>query len=102
MGDLVRIWSIRLSDVNRLYGRQLELRADMEAMESRALQRLMTVNEIAEYLQVKPSTIYQWTHQGYIPHVKLGNRVRFRLSQIDVWIEKKAKNGRALRSVNVL
>jgi excisionase family DNA binding protein len=62
----------------------------------------MTVNEIAEYLQVKPSTIYQWTHQGYIPHVKLGNRVRFRLSHVDRWIERKSKNGRAFRGVDVV
>jgi excisionase family DNA binding protein len=34
--------------------------------------KLLTPQEIAEYLGVKPSTIYQWTHQGFIPHVKLG------------------------------
>ncbi len=63
-------------------------------MKPDAFQRLMTVEEIAEYLQVKPSTIYQWTHTGFIPHVKLGNRVRFRLSQVDRWVEKKAVEGR--------
>jgi excisionase family DNA binding protein len=71
-------------------------------MKPEAFRRLMTVDEIADYLQVKPSTIYQWTHQGYIPHVKLGNRVRFRLSQVDRWVERRSKNGRAFRSVNVL
>ena len=71
-------------------------------MKPDAFQRLMTVEEIAEYLQVKPSTIYQWTHQRFIPHVKLGNRVRFRLSQVDRWVEGKANNGKFSKKVEVL
>ena len=66
------------------------------------MQKLLTVEEIAEYLQVKPSTIYQWTHQGFIPHVKLGNRVRFRLSQVDRWIERRENNGRTLKRLQIL
>ncbi|MFQ5870167.1 MAG: helix-turn-helix domain-containing protein, partial [Candidatus Zixiibacteriota bacterium] len=38
------------------------------------MDQLLTVEEIAEYLNLKPSTIYQWTHQGFIPHIKLGSR----------------------------
>jgi PTS system nitrogen regulatory IIA component len=57
------------------------------------MDKLLTVQQIAEYLQIKPSTIYQWTHQAYIPHLKPGNLVRFRLSQVDRWLEKKTKNG---------
>ena len=62
----------------------------------------MTVEEVADYLQVKPSTIYQWTHTGFIPHVKLGNRGRFRLCQVDEWIERKAKDGRLTRGTRIL
>jgi PTS system nitrogen regulatory IIA component len=58
------------------------------------MDKLLTVQQIAEYLQIKPSTIYQWTHQAYIPHLKPGNLVRFRLSQVDRWLEKKRKMGR--------
>jgi excisionase family DNA binding protein len=53
-------------------------------------EKLFKVQQIAEYLQVKPSTIYRWTHQEMIPHLKLGNLVRFRMSQLDRWLEKKA------------
>ncbi len=66
------------------------------------MQKLLTVEEIAEYLQVRPSTIYQWTHQGFIPHVKLGNRVRFRLSQVDRWVEKKSCEGRLKNNLHVI
>jgi nitrogen PTS system EIIA component len=66
------------------------------------MEPLLTVEEIAKYLKVQPSTIYQWTHQGYIPHIKIGNLVRFRVSQIDEWLEKKANNGRPTSRVQVL
>ncbi len=71
-------------------------------MKPETFQRLLTVEEIADYLQVKPSTIYQWTHQGFIPHVKLGNRVRFRLCQVDRWIERRAKDGRLSNKIRVI
>lgn len=66
------------------------------------MQKLLTVEEIADYLQVRPSTIYQWTHQGFIPHVKLGNLVRFKQFQIDRWVEKKANNGRPNTKISIL
>ncbi len=70
-------------------------------MKPEAFQRLLTVEEIADYLQVKSSTIYQWTHQGYIPHVKLGNRVRFKLSQVDKWVERRVvKEKISMRKLN--
>jgi excisionase family DNA binding protein len=65
------------------------------------MERLLTVDQIAAYLQVKPSTIYQWTHEGYIPHVKLGNLVRFRVSTVEGWLEKREVSGKAKRKMPV-
>lgn len=47
----------------------------------------MTVNETSEYLNVKPSTIYQWAKVGGIPHFKLGKMIRFKREEIDTWME---------------
>jgi excisionase family DNA binding protein len=58
------------------------------------MEHLLTVDEIAKYLKVQPSTIYQWTHQGFIPHIKIGNAVRFRQSCIDQWLEEQSRKGR--------
>jgi len=63
--------------------------------------RLLTASEMAEILGVKPSTIYQWTHQRFIPHVKLGRLVRFNLEKVMKWVEKKESNGREKRKVEV-
>jgi excisionase family DNA binding protein len=70
---------------------------DGGGMKFEVFQRPLTAEQVADYLQVRPSTIYQWTHTGYIPHVKLGNRVRFRLSQADGWIEKKSKSEKSMK-----
>ncbi|MDX9857935.1 MAG: helix-turn-helix domain-containing protein [candidate division Zixibacteria bacterium] len=48
----------------------------------------------SELLGVKLSTIYQWTHIGYIPHFKLGRFVRFREREVGRWLDSKAINGR--------
>ena len=66
------------------------------------MEKLLTPQEIAEVLGVQPSTIYQWTHQGYIPHVKIGKFVRFRENDVAIWVENKIINGRKTRMVSIL
>ena len=65
------------------------------------MENLLTPQEIADVLGVKASTIYQWTHEEYIPHVKLGRFVRFRQSQVERWLEKHENGGRKRRKVEV-
>ncbi len=48
---------------------------------------LLTIEQLSEYIGVKPSTIYQWTHYKKIPYIKLGSFVRFDPDdQIDSWV----------------
>lgn len=46
---------------------------------------IMTLEEVAEYLRLKPQTIYTWAQEGRIPAAKLGNQWRFKKSIIDRW-----------------
>jgi excisionase family DNA binding protein len=46
------------------------------------MERLLTVSEVAQLLQVKPSTVYTWVREGKIPHTKIGRLIRFTLDQI--------------------
>ncbi|MEO7861414.1 MAG: helix-turn-helix domain-containing protein [Nitrospirales bacterium] len=48
---------------------------------------LMTVKEVSQWLQVKPSTLYVWAEQGMIPHLKLGRLLRFEHDEIDMWLQ---------------
>ena len=46
---------------------------------------IMTLEEVAEYLRLKPQTIYSWAQEKKIPAAKLGREWRFKKSIIDVW-----------------
>ena len=48
---------------------------------------IMTVEEVAKYLKLKPQTVYKWAQEGRIPGTKLGKEWRFRRSILDEWID---------------
>ena len=53
------------------------------------MDKLLTIDELAEVLTVKKSTIYQWVHLGLIPHMKVGRLLRFREEDIQKWLISK-------------
>ncbi len=52
---------------------------------------LLTREEAAEYLNVRPQTLALWATTGRydLPMVRVGRRVRYRLSDLDRWIAKR-------------
>ena len=48
---------------------------------------ILTIDEVADYLRLKPQTIYKWSQEKRIPAVKLGKEWRFRRSVIDKWFD---------------
>jgi excisionase family DNA binding protein len=52
---------------------------------------LMTVEELAKYLKIKPDTIYKKVRKGELPAIKLGKLVRFPKELIDEWIVEQAQ-----------
>ena len=51
-------------------------------------ERLLNVKQVAEYLQLKESTIYSWAQDAKIPAIKIGRTWRFRRSDLDAWLER--------------
>jgi excisionase family DNA binding protein len=49
---------------------------------------IMTIEDVAKYLKLKPQTIYTWVQDGKIPGAKLGKEWRFRKSVIDKWFDE--------------
>jgi excisionase family DNA binding protein len=50
-------------------------------------EKLMTIDEVAEYLRVKKRTVYDWLKKEKIPAVKTVGQWRFKRQQIDSWLE---------------
>lgn len=43
---------------------------------------ILTVEQLAEFLQVKASTVYKWAEIGQIPSFKFGTCLRFNLNEV--------------------
>ncbi len=70
----------------------------MKSEEQRAMRAaspVMTVKQLADYLQCHPSTIYRMLHQGKFVNCvfKVGSDHRFIKSAIDAWIAGLADGG---------
>ncbi len=57
--------------------------------------KVLTVNELAEYLRVHRSTIYRLLKKGLLPGFKIGSDWRFNVEVIDQW---RMKQGEVLLS----
>lgn len=58
-------------------------------------ERLMSVQELADYLDVPVKTIYAWRYHGHGPRgFRVGRHVRFRWHDVQVWLsEQMAADG---------
>jgi len=51
---------------------------------------IMTVKQVAKYLQMDEHTIYKLARSGQIPSVKIAGQWRFKKDVIDKWISEKS------------
>jgi excisionase family DNA binding protein len=59
------------------------------------MDKFFNVEELSQFLRVKKSTVYDWTHKGLIPFYKIHKLVRFRESEINEWLKtKRQKTGK--------
>ena len=52
-----------------------------------ALERLYTVDQVAELFSLKKKTIYTWAEKRRIPSYRIGKALRFRESELREFIE---------------
>jgi len=58
------------------------------------MERLLTIEDVCDLLQVSKSLVYKWVHYQFIPHLKIGTKVRFKQSQIENWLKRREHKGR--------
>ena len=49
---------------------------------------LLTVEQAAAYLSIRPWTLRHWVSDRRVTYVKMGNRVRFRVRDLDAFIAR--------------
>ena len=53
-----------------------------------AVKRLLTVGEMAGYLQISNATVYRMVRSGDIPCVRVGRSIGFRLAAVEARLEE--------------
>ena len=54
---------------------------------------IMTIDALAEYLQISRSTLYKLVQDGKLPGQKVGKRWRFHKEAIDEWLKQHPDKG---------
>ncbi len=68
------------------------------------MKEILTVKQVAQYLQMNEHTIYRLARSGVIPSVKISGQWRFKKGLIDKWITENSmqriRNGRKTKKWN--
>lgn len=51
------------------------------------VERWISLEDIARHLDVSKDTIRAWIKKGTIPYHKVGRQYKFRVSEVDSWVE---------------
>ena len=65
------------------------------------MEKLLTIHQLSELIQIKPRTIYDWVHIGFIPHYRFPKGVRFREKDVFEWLERRKRKGRKSYKIQI-
>ncbi|MBE8518121.1 helix-turn-helix domain-containing protein [Amycolatopsis sp. H6(2020)] len=52
--------------------------------------KLLSIDDVADYLGVPKNTLYQWRTKGYGPTGRrIGKYVRYRSEDVDAWVDQQ-------------
>ena len=60
-------------------------------MENNSIGRWMTLKEAAAHLNVSTSYLYQKGDTVGVPRYRIGNKFRYKLSELDAWVQSQSR-----------
>ena len=61
-------------------------------MIDKSTEKWSSLEEVAEHLGVSKDTVYRWVAKKQLPASKLGHLWKFKISQVDEWVENAKEN----------
>ena len=55
------------------------------------MEKIYTVPEVARYLKLSQSKVYNLVQRNEIPHIKIGRNVRIKESDLDRWLDEQTR-----------
>lgn len=65
---------------------------DYDRVESEFIEKLYSVEDLADAFGFAPQTIRNWVALRQIPHLRVGGKTRFRKGSIGAWLAAKEHN----------
>ena len=56
------------------------------------MDKILTIEQLAEYLQVSTKTVYRMVKNGEVPCIRVSGQWRFREERIQQWLRSKEQN----------
>lgn len=62
----------------------MKSQGNMEAQSN--TEQWVSVDQVAQHLNVRPDTVYKWLERKDMPAHKVGRLWRFKISEVDQWV----------------
>jgi excisionase family DNA binding protein len=56
------------------------------------MEPLLTIDEAAQVLRIRKSTLYTWAYRRQIPSQKVGRSLRFSRTVLDAWLKTQERS----------
>lgn len=74
-----------------VYAEMKEAEEATKVIEKPKEERLYTSKETAKMLRVTPVTLHRWKSEGLIPHIRIGNNIRYKETDIEKMLQQKSR-----------
>jgi len=64
-----------------------------KAREYRNFNEYLKIEDISAYLNIKTKTLYAMVESGDIPHYRIGRLIRFKIEDVDLWMDARKVMG---------
>lgn len=68
------------------------VRMSANTMNNEISSEILIATEVAQWLRVRPSTVYSWAASGRMPSLKLNGAIRFIRADIERWLNDSSKS----------